>query len=127
MDIKAYWNSVLRQDANAMRSFFCADAQICWHNTNERFSFEGFIRANCEYPGNWEGELLRNQTAGELLITVMRIWDSEKTMSFHVVSFIKLSNDKIISIDEYWGDDGPPPEWRQNLGLSEEIKGDFIS
>ena len=127
MDIKAYWNAVLRQDADEMRSFFCSDAQICWHNTNERFSLEGFIRANCEYPGNWEGEFVRHETADELVTTVVRVCDSENNMSFHVVSFIKLIGEKIISIDEYWGDDGSPPEWRQSLGLSGEIKGDIIS
>ena len=109
-----------------MRTFFSVDAQICWHNSNERFSLEGFIRANCEYPGNWKGELVRLEETDALTITVMRVWNAEEeSMSFHAVSFIRLSDGKIISIDEYWGDDGPPPEWRQKSELSTKIKGDI--
>jgi len=37
------------------------------------------------------------------------------------VSFIKLKDDKIISMDEYWGDDGAPPQWRLEKGLGTKI------
>lgn len=30
-----------------------------WYNTNEHFTVEKFIRANCEYPGQWDGEAER--------------------------------------------------------------------
>ncbi|EEV19128.1 hypothetical protein TREVI0001_0232 [Treponema vincentii ATCC 35580] len=41
--------------------------------------------------------------------------------SFHVVSFIKIKDDKIISMDEYWGDDGAPPQWRLEKQLGTKI------
>lgn len=43
-------------------------------------------------------------------------------LSFHVTSFIEINNDKIISIDEYWGDDGAAPEWRLNKHIGKPIK-----
>ena len=31
-------------------------------------------------------------------------------------------NDKIIEVDEYWGDDGPAPQWRMNKHIGRPIK-----
>lgn len=57
MNLDAYWKAALQQNADAMRSFFHEDAFVNWHNTNEHFTVEEFIRANCEYPGAWDGQL----------------------------------------------------------------------
>jgi len=38
-----------------------------------------------------------------------------------VVSFIKVKDDKIIAMDEYWGDDGSPPQWRLEKKLRTKI------
>ena len=51
MNIERYWSDTLRQNAEAMRAYFDDNAYIKWHNTNELFNSEEFIRANCEYPG----------------------------------------------------------------------------
>ena len=57
MDIYRFWKDVLEQDADAIRCYFDKNAYINWHCTNEHFSVEDFIVANCEYPGNWDGEV----------------------------------------------------------------------
>ena len=57
MDIKVFWDAVLRQDADTIREYFHPDAWVNWHNTNEHFTVEEFIQANCEYPGEWDGEV----------------------------------------------------------------------
>lgn len=121
MDIRAYWDAVLRQDAQGMRGFLHPEAEIKWPNTKERFNRDEFIRANCEYPGSWAGELLRTEVLGELVITVAKVRSVDGALAFHAVSFIELKDDKIISLEEYWGDDGPPPEWRQKLRLGGQI------
>ena len=55
--IKDYWKDVLQQKSDAMRQYFEEYATINWHNSNESFTVEEFIRANCEYPGEWSGEI----------------------------------------------------------------------
>lgn len=121
MDIQAYWDAVLRQQPQAMRTFFHPEARIDWPNTGERFTPEEFIRANCEYPGAWDGEILRAVRQGDLVITVVRVFSRDRKLSFHVTSFLELREGKIASLEEYWGDDGPPPRWRQELGLGKPI------
>lgn len=122
MDIEKFWSAVLRQDAEEMRSFFHPDAYINWHCTNEHFTLEEFITANCRYPGDWDGEIEKIVEAGETLITATHVFSKAPPLSFHVVSFIKCNNNKIVSIDEYWGDDGDAPEWRQALHIGTEIR-----
>ena len=112
MNVEAFWQAVLTQDAALLETFFAPGAYVNWHCTNEHFTAAEFIRANCEYPGRWGGEVERIERLGELLITVVHVCSLEKPLSFHVVSFIQTKADHILSIDEYWGDDGPAPQWR---------------
>lgn len=121
MDLYGFWDAVLRQDAGRLREYFCKDAYVNWHCTNEHFNVEEYIRANCEYPGEWDGKIERIEKAGNLWIVVVHVYARDKTMSFHVVSFIKMEGKKISSLDEYWGDDGSAPSWRLDKKIGTEI------
>lgn len=112
MDIEQFWDAVLDQDAGRIRPFFHAGAAINWHCSNEHFTVEEFIRANCEYPGQWDGEIQRVEQLGDLTVTALRVFEIGGCASFHVVSFIRTVGGKIAQLDEYWGDDGPAPQWR---------------
>ena len=117
----AYWNAVAQQDAETLRAFFAPEAVIRWHCTNEQFDREGFLRANCEYPGAWNGNVERLEVLEDGLCTAAHIWSSE--ISCHVVSFFRFRADGLITaLDEYWGDDGLPPSWRQAMQLSASIQ-----
>ena len=122
MDLNSYWDAVLKQQAQKIRCFFHEDAYVNWHNSNEHFTVDEFIKANCEYPGEWDGEIERIVESEDSLITAVHVFSCDKKLSFHVVSFIKVQNEKIVSIDEYWGDDGIAPEWRLNQHIGTPIK-----
>ncbi len=115
MDIKSYWKATLNQDEKSMKTFFSETAIIKWPNTNEVFNVDEFILANCKYPGSWEGEIVRIQELGELLITVTIIKSKSDSISLHAISFFKIKNDKIYELEEYFSDDNTPPEWRVEL------------
>lgn len=121
MDIEGYWSAVFRQDADAIRRFFHSTAFVNWHNTNEHFTVEEFIRANCEYPGKWDGKVEKIVTADNCTVTAARVFEKGGKLSFHVVSFFRVAEGKIASIDEYWGDDGEPPQWRQDKNIGTKI------
>ncbi len=121
MNIREYWKATLSQDAQSMKGYFHSNAYIRWHNTNEHFSVDEFIRANCEYPNKWNGEIERLEQIGDLVINVVHVFTTDQSLSFHVTSFIKINKDKIVSIDEYWGDDGMPPQWRIDKGIGTHI------
>jgi len=122
-DPKAFLRDIVRQDADALRGYFLPDAIVCWHNTNERFTAGEYIRANCEYPGDWDGEVERVEVAcsGAVLVVVARVWDD--AVAARVTSFIQLANGMIERLDEYWGDVGEPPGWRKAMGIGKAVSG----
>lgn len=122
MDIQAYFHAVIEQDAEALRGFFRPDAVVRWHASNELFTVEEFIRANCEYPGRWAGELERVEMVDGGLITAAHVYAKDGGISCHVASFIRLEEGKIAALDEYWGDDGPAPQWRRDKRLGRPIR-----
>lgn len=122
MDIYQFWKDVLEQNADAIREYFDKNAYINWHCTNEHFNVDEFIIANCEYPGDWEGEVERVEKTDDLWITVTHVYPKDRTLSFHVTSFIKIMDDKITAVDEYWADDGMAPKWRLDKQIGKAIK-----
>lgn len=122
MNIEQFWQDVLDQNAEALQMYFNEDAFVNWHCTNEHFTAAEFIRANCEYPGDWAGEIEKKLMLDDIIVTVTRVHPKDDSASFHAVSFIKVKDGKIISMDEYWGDDGNAPQWRLDKHIGTTIK-----
>ena len=120
--ITSYWESVAAQDALALPGYFHTQARIRWHNTNEDFSVDEFIIANCQYPGSWKGQVERVCAVGDTLVSVVRVHSATEPVSLHAVSFFHMKEGKILSIDEYWGDDGPAPQWRLDKHIGTPIR-----
>mgnify|MGYP000689076513 CR=1 FL=1 len=51
MDINRFFKTVLSQNAEDLMKYFQRNAVIKWHCTNELFTLDEYIKANCEYPG----------------------------------------------------------------------------
>lgn len=122
MDIRRFWREVLSQNKEKLREYFHKDAVIKWHCTNELFSVEEYIIANCEYPGNWDGDIERIEEGDTNIISVVRVFPTDRNTSFHVVNFMVIKEDKIVEMDEYWSDDGSAPDWRKRLKIGKTIR-----
>ena len=114
-DVVSFWRSVVNQERTRLEDYFLPDAAIRWHTTNEQFSVGEFIRVNCDYPGQWRGEVERVERADGTIVTVVRVFAADDSVSFHVVSFIRLLGERIAELDEYWSEDGEPPDWRKEV------------
>ena len=114
MDINKFWNEVITQNEDELRNYFHEDAIIKWPNTHEQFSAEEYIRVNCDYPGKWKGEIERIEEKDDLLIVVGHVLAEDESESHHVVSFIRVKDDKITEMVEYWGQDSDAPDWRRD-------------
>ena len=122
MNVKQFWKAVLAQDEQEIRKYFHKDAYVNWHCSNEHFTVEEFIRANCDNPGDWDGEVEKIVTTDDMIITATRVYPKDRSTSFHVTSFIKLQDDKITAMDEYWADDSEAPKWRQDMKIGRKIR-----
>ena len=120
-DYKGFIDGVLKQDPARIRACFAEDAVVNWHCTNERFTVEEYIRANCEYPGKWDGEIEAAHQADDLYVVVTKVYPADRSASFHCVSFLRCRDGKIASLDESWADDGEPPKWRQEMKIGRAI------
>lgn len=122
MDASLFLNAILTQNAKKLRSFFHEDAWVEWPCTNEHFALDEYIRANCEYPGSWDGALEQIVYTDTGLVMVIRVFPKDRSASFHAVSFIELKDEKITSMKEYWSDDGQPPKWRREMHIGRPIE-----
>ena len=121
---RAFFKAVLSQKPDKLRKIFLKNAMIEWPCTNERFTLEEYVRANCEYPGDWDGEILSILPALEQTVLITKVWPKDKSASFHCVSVIRWKKNKIVALTEYWSDDGSAPQWRQEMGIGTPIRED---
>lgn len=126
MDIKitalSLWCDINMQRWDKIPDYFTPDASIHWHNTNEKFTVSEFLKANSEYPGNWTIIPEKALCDGNTVITVVKVALRDAYVSLHATSFFEFEGDKIKRLDEYWGDDGPAPQWRKDLGIGKPIQ-----
>ena len=122
MNYKAFWQDVLSQDRERLPFWFQEDAVIRWHCSNEQFTVAEYVRVNCDYPNDWSGEIERVEEAGNTVVLAGRVYPLDRSMSFHVVSFLRIEGDKIAEMDEYWADDGEAPAWRQEMKIGRPIR-----
>lgn len=120
--VQDFWRDVTNQDADKLKLYFTQDAIINWHNTNESFDVDEYIIANCEYPGDWQGEVERIEEIGDLVISINRSWFTDESAAFRATSFFKFNNGKIELLDEYWGDEAAVPRWREAKKIGRPIK-----
>ena len=119
-DPARFVGAVVTQDAEALSAHFGPDAVICWHDSNEQMDVAGYIRANCEYPGDWQGSLQRVEKIEAGLALRTKIWSDQ---SVHMVSsFLQLEKGKIIRLDECFSDVGEVPQWRKDMNVSKPIE-----
>ena len=87
--LSRFWADVARQDAAALREWFAPEAEVYWHCTDERFTAEEYIRANCEYPGDWEGAVERAEWTEDGCVSVAAVWPKDRSARFHAVFFFR--------------------------------------
>ena len=85
-----YWHQVARQDASTLRAYFAPDAIINWHNTNEQFSVDEFLVANCEYPGSWHGRVGKNRGRIDDVLLLWPLLTAEENFSVRRLFFFRL-------------------------------------
>ena len=62
----------------------------------------------------------RIECLNHTVVTVTHVYSSDA--SFHVVSFFEIVDNKITSLDEYWGEDGDVPQWRKEKRIGKPIQ-----
>jgi hypothetical protein len=119
--IVSLYEEMDNQNWDNLRNYFDKDAVINWNNTNESFNVEEFILANLEYPGNWTFKIERLESKDNLVISVVRVSLKGEGVSSYGTSFFEFKENKIVLLNEYWGDNGNPPQWRMDKKIGRPI------
>lgn len=119
--LKHFWDCVGEQNASALTTCFQPNAIIKWHNTNEQFVVNEFVKATCDYPDDWSTKIERIEGFGNYAITVVRVCNLSANHSFYATSFFEFQDNKILLLDEYWGDNGSAPQWRLDMKIGKPI------
>lgn len=120
--VRLLWDDMANQRWNKLEGYFSSEAVIDWPNTNERFTPNGYMRANSEYPGRWDIDVVRTEECGGTVISVVKITLHDGDVSFYATSFFTFGDDgRIVRLTEYFGDNAPAPEWRQAMGIAKPI------
>ena len=101
----------IKQNKIQLRTFFHKDAYIRWHCTNEHFTVDEFIQANCDYPGQWDGHIERieyfhdfiQNSAGRTFFYTLDIFglvihSKTQTAFFHVFSLNSRSGSRKMHV-----------------------------
>ena len=111
------WQDIDNQAWHKLSKYFAPNAVISWPNTEECFTVDEFVLVNSKYPGSWQISIKKLITAGATVISVTKHTQKDSSTSYHAVSFFEFEGDKIKVLDEYWGNDDEPPQWRIDIRL----------
>ena len=118
-----FLQDVVSKKADAIRGYFAKDAIICWHDSNEQFTLEEFIRANCEYPSTWNCEIERIEKYAKGFVIAAQLDHPEDGFYVKYVSFVELDDDeKVKRLDEYFVTIEEIPQWRRDMEVGRPIK-----
>lgn len=118
--VKEYWDLFSEVKYAGTGALMHPNIIIRWPNTREAFrGMEKFISVNEQYPGKWIITIEKLFFVGETVISVVRVESIEQNQSVYATSFFTFEDDLIKEIVEYWSDNGEPPAWRIESGLSE--------
>ncbi|MDR1019115.1 MAG: hypothetical protein LBL73_00020 [Synergistaceae bacterium] len=102
--VRKFWRDIDARRWDNLAGYFSRGARVDWPNTGESFDPGGFGSMKSAAPGYWTAEVEKVIRAGRLVVSVVRVRDNAE--SFHVTSFFTFKSKKIISLTEYWGEDG---------------------
>ena len=121
INLQRFIKAILDQQREELSAYFAPDAVICWHCSNEQFTVDEYIKVNCDYPGKWDGIIERIEKIEHGYVVAVKVYPPDQSFFFHAVSFMIIENDRIVSLDEYWADDGEAPEWRKKLKIGKPL------
>ena len=124
--IKELWKAYGRYDWEQVGSYFCENAEIKWHDKNVKLTVSEFLKSNENFSGLWENEIERLECIDNHVTSVTKVSgkfaESEEQFVYHVISFFKFQNGKIVELDEYWGRASHAPAWDTKFNIGSPIQ-----
>lgn len=118
------WQHFNDRNWDAAQELLSEDFKAYWPQSNETFATpQNFIEVNRTYPGTHKIEIVDSHCSYDQwehshLVTTEVLIESQmpdgKSMKLFAISFFEVTEDKIVSLKEYFADTYPAPEWRKH-------------
>jgi hypothetical protein len=105
--LTAMWARIDAQQWDRLTELLDPGLQVHYVHTGELLDFNGFLRANRDYPGRWRTAVEELVGNGSRAVSRTRIYDDESV--FYVASFVTTAGGRITAMTEVWTDTGQPP------------------
>jgi SnoaL-like domain len=113
--LRKLWERIDAQDWDRMADLLDHKFQAHLLHTDERFTADGFVRFNRDYPGHWRAAVEDLVAAGDRAVSRTRVSDDRET--YHVASFATVQDGRISELVEVWSESGvAPPADRRPVG-----------
>ncbi len=117
--VRDYWVYLSEQKFHEAGALMAKNAIVKEPNTREIYvNAQDYVRLNEEYPGNWKASIEKLVSIDDLVISVVKLEDSEQQISMYATSFFIVKDELITELEQYWGDNGEPPDWRIEKSLA---------
>ena len=121
-NIEQFYKDMTAKKDSELRAYFNPSAIICWHDSNEQFTLDEYIKVNCAFPSSWTATIERVEQYAKGLIVTAQHDNAQEKISVKHVAFIELNTDgKITRFDEYYVAMEEVPKWRSEMGLGRPI------
>lgn len=111
--IREFWKSVNMQEKEIIPTFFKDGATIFWQNTNEEMDVDEYVARTCSAEVERSYEIKQIEETGDHEWTCIVLMSSQAlNHEFYSIAFIKVEDDKIARLDEYWSEIGNAPTWK---------------
>jgi ketosteroid isomerase-like protein len=120
-----FWNHFNNREWDLAEALLSEDFEAVWPQSREKIvGPKNFIEVNRIYPGTHKIEILDSHQSYDNWEHIHQVrtevyieskMPDGKEMKLFAVSFFEVSDEKIVSIKEYWADTYPAPEWRSHL------------
>lgn len=118
--VQQFWKHIDNAAFDRLYEIMHPEAVVWLPNTHEVFKgSRKYVEFNQKYPDRWHARVQNLFRSGQTIISIVLIYNADHSMSFYVTSLFRFSEDRIIEITEYWGDNGEPPQWRLDENFSE--------
>ena len=116
------WHCLNEKRWDDARKLLSEEFVADWPQSKEKMDADGFIEVNRNYPGQHEIQIFNfwhdydsweHRSHVTTLVYIKSVMPDGKKLELYATSFFEIEDGKILTLDEYWAETYPPPDWRK--------------
>ena len=113
--VRAMWAAFEARDWGRARALMHDGLVAVWWTSGERFEgADAYVAVQARYPEGWAIRLLElGHLQDGRVFSLLRV--DQPPATYFATALLRVDDERIAGIDEYWATAEPPPAWREGL------------